>query len=88
MHWPPIVQAVPFGLRLQLLGALPWQVSGVMQSLSVVQEVLHAPAPHTYGEQSIPFAGAQVPVPLQFDDGVKVDPLQLDMPHEVFVSAC
>jgi hypothetical protein len=26
MHWPPVVQARPFALRAQLLGAVPWQV--------------------------------------------------------------
>jgi hypothetical protein len=47
MHWVAVVQAEPFGLRLQLLVVLlPWQVKGARQSASAVHNVLQAPVPH------------------------------------------
>ena len=49
LHWPPAVQVAPLGLRPQLLGAVPWQVFGAMQSASVVHVVLQALVPQMYG---------------------------------------
>ena len=88
LHWLAPVQAVPFGLRPQLLGVVPWHVFGATQSASVVQVVLQAFPPQTYGLQGIPIATAQLPLPLQVDGGVNVEPLQVCAPHDVFVSAC
>jgi hypothetical protein len=49
MHWLPLpVHAWPLGFKAQLLVAPePWQVYGATQSLSAVQEVLHALVPQT-----------------------------------------
>ena len=71
------VHATPFGFSAQLrLGAVPWQVNGATQSPSAVQVVLQAAPPQTYGEQLDVVAGAHVPVPLQCETGVKVEPVQ------------
>jgi hypothetical protein len=89
MHWLVVVQAEPFGLRLQLLVVpLPWQVKGARQSLSVVHTVLQALLPHMYGEQLFVAGVEQVPDPLQRDMGVYVDPLQLAAPHDTVLAAC
>ena len=82
------VQAEPFGLRPQLLGVVPWQVWGARQSASVTHVTLQALAPQMYGVQDDPVAVAQLPLPLQFDEGVYVDPVQLDAPQGMPVSAC
>jgi hypothetical protein len=84
-----VVQAEPFGLRVQLFVApLPWQVKGARQSLSAVHVVLQAVPPHMYGEQLFVAGVEQVPDPLLRDMGVYVDPLQLAAPHDTVVAAC
>ncbi len=88
LHWLAPVQAVPFGLRPQLLGVVPWQVVGDRQSVSLVQVVLQAFVPQTYGSHCFVAAIAQLPLPLQFAGSVNVDPLHIWDPHDVFVSAC
>ncbi len=82
------LQAVPFGFNPQLFGVVPWQVFGDRQSLSDVQTVLQAFPPQTYGSQGFVIATAQLPLPLQLAGSVKVDPLHICIPHDVFVSAC
>jgi hypothetical protein len=89
MHWLAAVQATPFAFRLQLLAVPePWQVNGATQSLSAAQVDLHAPLPHTYGEQLLDVDAAQEPVPLQCAAGVNVDPLQLAAAQVIVVGAC
>lgn len=89
MHSLPIMQAAPLALSTGG-GAqvFAWHVLPLTQSASVVHAVLHELGPQTYGEQGIPVAVAQLPLPLHVDEGVKVDPVQLCDPHETFVSAC
>jgi hypothetical protein len=65
MHWLPAPQARPFFLSAQLLVVVPWHVKGGMQSLSLAQTTLHAPVPHTYGEQLLSMGIAHEPVPVQ-----------------------
>ena len=90
-HWVPPVQAWPFGLRAQLLLVPdPWQVSGATQSPSAVQVVLQTllVASQTNPPEQVDEVGAaQVPLPLQCETGVNVDPLQDWLPHETPVPA-
>jgi hypothetical protein len=89
MHWAAAVQESPLGLSAQLLVAPePWQVNGATQSASAVQAVLQAPVPQTYGEQLDAVGAAQAPLPLQWEIGVKVEPVQAAVPHETVVPAC
>jgi hypothetical protein len=87
-HSVPIAQEVPLGFSAQLLVLPPWQVNGATQSLSFVQDVLQALVPQTYCMQLIGVAGAQLPAPSQCEVGVKVEPVQLAVPHETLVPAC
>jgi hypothetical protein len=91
MHWLAVLQACPLGLSAQLLLVpAPWQVSGATQSRSAVQVVLHTLLvvsqlkPPAQVEE---VGAAQLPLPLQWEIGVKVDPLQLWVPQEVAVPA-
>jgi hypothetical protein len=90
-HWVPPVQAWPFGLRAQLLlEPEPWQVSGATQSASALQVVLQTllVVSQTKPPEQVEEVGAaQVPLPLQCETGVNVDPLQDWLPHETPVPA-
>jgi hypothetical protein len=60
-----------------------------MQSAFVLQLVRHALlVPHMYGEQLELVGVEQLPVPLQLDTGVKVDPVHDGVPHATDVAAC
>ena len=54
-----------------------------MQSLSAVQAVLQAPAPHMNGAQVSATPAWQEPAPLQVAAGVKTAAVQLAAPHTV-----
>jgi hypothetical protein len=90
MHWlAPPGQVCPFGLSAQLLvEPEPWQVSGATQSVSAVQVVLQLWVlvlqlnPPVQADE---VGAAQAPVPLQWETGVKVAPLQLAVPQETLV---
>ena len=83
------MQTRPFGFNAQLrLGAVPWQVNGARQSLSAAQLVRQAAPLHRYGEQLDAVDGAQAPLPLQCEIGVKVDPEHEAVPHDTVVAAC
>jgi hypothetical protein len=89
MHWPPDAQTEPLGLSAQLrVVPVPWHVKGAMQSASVPHTVRHAPAPQTYGEQLLVVGVAHVPVPVQCETGVYVEPLHEAAPHATPVPAC
>ena len=63
----------------------PWQVSGATQSLSRVQVVLQVAllVSQTKPPGQVDETGAaQAPVPLQWETGVKVEPLQVAVPQE------
>jgi hypothetical protein len=83
-----VVHAEPLGLRPQFFGAVPWQVFGGTQSLSLVQMVLQALVPQTKGVQGVVIAIEQAPLPLHAAGSMRVDPLHICMAHGVFVSAC
>jgi hypothetical protein len=51
---------------------------GGTQWASLVQVVRQAPVPHAYGEQETVDGVVQVPLALQVDVGVSVDPVQAD----------
>jgi hypothetical protein len=90
MHWAALAQLCPFGLSAQLLVAPdPWQVSGATQSVSAVQLVLHAALEaHTKPPEHADEVGAaQVPLPVQCETGVNVDPVQEALPQETLVLA-
>ena len=80
-------QVWPFGFSAQLfVEPEPWQVSGATQSVSVVQLVLQALVPQTNPPaQGLETGAAQAPVPLQWETGVNVDPLQEAVPQETVV---
>jgi hypothetical protein len=66
LHSFPAEQLAPLAFRLQLFGVpVPWQVYGIWQSASAVQEVLQVRVPQTYGKQFIVGGGAQFPAPSQ-----------------------
>jgi hypothetical protein len=89
MHWLGVVHARPFALRAQLLVApAPWHVEGATQSLSPAQVVLHAAAPQTYGEQLDVIGVAQLPAPVQWETGVKVDTAHEAAPQAAPTPAC
>jgi hypothetical protein len=90
-HWLAAVQAWPLGLRAQLLLVPdPWQVSGATQSPSTAQVVLQTllVVSQTKPPAQVEEVGAaQVPLPLQCETGVNVDPLQAWLPQETPVPA-
>jgi len=49
---------------------------GDTQSALAVQAVLHAPVPHVYGLHMLVFGVTQLPLVLQVDVGVSVEPVQ------------
>lgn len=60
-----------------------------MQSAFVLQLVRQALlVPHMYGEQLELVAAEQLPLPLQLETGVKVDPVHDGVPHDTDVAAC
>jgi hypothetical protein len=73
LHWPAVVQTVPFESLPQLP---PAQVLGEAQSVLLPQVVLQAlvAALQPYGSQSEDVTGLQVPAPSQLRAGVKVEP--------------
>ena len=88
MHWLAAVQVCPFGFSAQLLVVPePWQVKGATQSWSLVQVVRQALlVPHwKLPGQADELGAAQAPAPLQCETGVKVDPVQLALPHDTAV---
>jgi hypothetical protein len=91
MHWFAAAQAWPFGLRAQLLlDPDPWQVSGPTQSESAAQVVLQTLLVVSQlkpPEQVDEVGAAQLPLPLQCETGVKVDPLHDWLPQETPVPA-
>jgi hypothetical protein len=88
MHWLPAVQAVPLGLRAQLrFGGVPWQVNGDRHCESIEQVLRQVSVPHRYGEQLDEVAPVQLPVPLQCEIGVNVEPVQVCAPHDTVVAA-
>ena len=88
MHWLAATHCTPFGFSAQLRGAVPWQVYGATQSLSAVQVVRQAAPAHAYGEQLDVVAGAHVPVPVQCDSAVNVEPEHDAVPHGTVAAAC
>jgi len=88
MHWLTAVHCTPFGFSVQLrLGAVPWQVYGATQSVSAVQVVRQAAPLHAYGEQVDVVAGAQLPVPVQWESAVNVEPEHDAVPHGTVAAA-
>jgi hypothetical protein len=82
MHWLPVVHARPLAFSAQLLLVpVPWQVNGDTQSVSATQVVLHALVPHTNGVQGVVAGTAQAPAPVQWEMGVKVDPVHEALPQ-------
>jgi hypothetical protein len=76
------------GLRAQLLlEPLPWHVNGETQSVSPTHVVRQAllPPHAKFPAQADDVGAAQVPVPLQWDTGVNVDPTQVAVPHDTTV---
>jgi hypothetical protein len=67
---------------------VPWHVVGAMQSPSTVQVVLHAPVPQMYGVQLDVGVTPQVPVPVQCETGVNVEPVQEAAPQLTLLFAC
>jgi hypothetical protein len=68
-----------------LVEPVPWQVSGETQSVSRVQAVLQVAllVSQTKPPGQVDETGAaQAPVPLQWETGVKVEPLQVAVPQE------
>jgi len=93
MHWLAVVQACPLGLSAQLLLVPdPWQVVGATQSVSAVQVVLQTllvVSQTKLPAQVVDVAAAQVPVPVQCDTGVKVEPAgQAALPQATPVPPC
>jgi hypothetical protein len=91
MHWLAAVQTCPLGLRAQFLDAPePWQVNGATQSVSAAQLVLQALlVPQTKLLGQVDDVGvAQAPAPVQWETGVKVDPVQEAAPHDTPVPPC
>jgi hypothetical protein len=88
MHWVPPVQVMPLALSAQFLLVVPWQVYGARQSESPAHgEVLQTPVPQTYGEQLCVVGAAQLPLPLQCETGVNVEPLHEAVPQATVVAA-
>ena len=88
MHWFPAVQTRPFALSAQFrLGAVPWQVNGDKQWESIAQVLRQVSPPHMYGEQFCALGARQLPVPLQCETGVKVEPEHDCAPHDTVVAA-
>jgi len=88
MHWLAATHCTPFGFSVQLrFGAVPWQVNGARQSLSAVHVVRQAAPLHAYGEQLDVVTGAHVPVPVQCEIGVNVEPVQDAAPQGTVAAA-
>jgi len=90
MHWAALAQPWPFGLSAQLfVDPEPWQVSGATQSTSAVQAVLQVEleAQMKPPGQADEVGAAQVPLPVQCETGVKVEPVQEAEPQETLVLA-
>ena len=63
-------------------------MNGDTQWLSIAQFVRQAVPPHVYGEQPDVVTGAHVPLPVQCDTGVAVEPVHDAVPHATLASAC
>jgi hypothetical protein len=59
-----------------------------MQSPSTVHVVLHAPVPHRYGRQLDVGVTPHVPVPVQCETGVNVEPVHDAVPQLTLLDAC
>jgi len=81
-HWLFPAQAPPTAFFVT--HAPVWQNwEADRQSESTVQSVLQEVAPQMNGAQELGAPGGQLPLPSHFDAGVRVEPLQLALPHEV-----
>jgi hypothetical protein len=75
VHWSFAVHGLPFARLATQLGAA--QKSVAMQSASAAQVVLHAVAPHAYGEQAVCVPATQLPLPLHVP-ALVCDPFEHD----------
>jgi hypothetical protein len=62
-------------------------VNGARQCESIEHVLRQLPVPHMYGEQLCVVAVAQVPVPVQRETSVSVEPEQVCVPHDTVVAA-
>ena len=74
VHSAAAAQDAPRAFLVQLP---PLHEKGERQSALLLQVVLQAPVPQTYGSQAEVVTVWQVPVPLQVRAGVSVEPVQL-----------
>jgi hypothetical protein len=89
MHWPPDTHVRPLAFSAQLFEPVaPWQVNGATQSPSVAHVARQAPPPQVYGEQALVAGAAQLPVPVQCETGVYVEPVHEAAPHATPTPAC